>query len=118
MRRRQMPCFRSGFGLGVSRQYLHVAVVAVLLALPAQIAMADEGGVSFWIPGFFGSLAAVPQQQPGWSVMNIFYNTNVKAGGDVALAREFEIGRVPLTFSGTASASVKADVPLGLVIPL
>jgi hypothetical protein len=56
--------------------------------------MADEGGVSFWIPGFFGSLAAVPQQQPGWSLTNIFYNTNVKAGDDVALAREFEIGGV------------------------
>jgi hypothetical protein len=78
--------------------------------------MADEGGVSFWIPGFFGSLAAVPQQ-PGWSLANIFYNTNVKAGGDVALAREFEIGNVPLHFSGSASASVKADVPLGQVIP-
>jgi hypothetical protein len=61
--------------------------------------------VSFWIPGFFGSLAAVPQQQPGWSLTNVFYNTSVKAGGDVALAREFEIGGVPLTFSGTASAS-------------
>src|SRR5215472_11031995 len=29
-------------------------------------AMADEGGVSFWLPGFFGSLAAAPMQ-PGWS---------------------------------------------------
>jgi hypothetical protein len=86
------------------------------VALLSQAARADEGGVSFWIPGFFGSLAAVPQQ-PGWSLANIFYNTNVKAGGDVALAREFEIGRVPLNFSGTASASVKADVPLDMVIP-
>ena len=37
---------------------------------------------------------------------------------DRLLAREFEIGKVPLTFSGTASASVKADVPIGLAIPL
>ena len=81
----------------------------------AQPALADEGGVSFWIPGFFGSLAAVPQQ-PGWSLTDIFYNTNVKAGGDVALSREFEIGNVPLHFSGSASASVKADVPLDLGI--
>jgi hypothetical protein len=47
----------------------------------------------------------------------MFYNTNVKGGGDVALAREFEIGKLPLNFSGTASASVKADVPLGIAIP-
>ena len=86
------------------------------MVLASQTAMADEGGVSFWIPGFFGSLAAVPQQS-GWSLANIFYNTNVTAGGDVALARQFEIGKVPLNFSGTASASVKADVPLDMVIP-
>ena len=35
------------------------------------------------------TLAAVPQQ-PGWSFTDMFYNTNVKGGGDVALAREFE----------------------------
>jgi hypothetical protein len=87
------------------------------MVLASQTAMADEGGVSFWIPGFFGSLAAVPQQ-PGWSLENIFYNTNVKGGGDVALAREFEIGKVPLNFSGTASASVKADVSIDVPIPL
>jgi hypothetical protein len=93
-----------------------IAAGTLGVALLSQAARADEGGVSFWIPGFFGSLAAVPQQ-PGWSLANIFYNTNVKAGGDVALAREFEIGNLPLRFSGTASASVKADVPLGMVIP-
>ena len=59
------------------------------------------------------SLAAAPQQ-PGWSLTDVFYNTNVRGGGDVALAREFEIGNVPLKFSGTANARVKADVPLDL----
>ncbi len=87
-------------------------------ALMPSASSADEGGVSFWIPGFFGSLAAVPQQQPGWSLESIFYNTNVKANGDVTLAREFQIGKVPLTFSGTANASLKADAPLGIAIPL
>src|SRR5215471_20799326 len=97
-----------------------LAAGAMLLAagLMPRASFADEGGVSFWIPGFFGSLAAVPQQAPGWSLQTVFYNTNVKAGGDVALAREFEIGKVPLTFSGTANASIKSDVPLGIAIPL
>jgi hypothetical protein len=90
--------------------------LASVMALLSGTAIADEGGVSFWVPGFFGSLAAVPQQ-PGWSLADIVYNTNVRAGGDVALAREFEIGRVPLHFSGTASANVKADVPLDMLIP-
>jgi hypothetical protein len=42
----------------------------VALACAAGSARADEDGVSFWIPGFFGSLAAVPQQ-PGWSLTSI-----------------------------------------------
>jgi hypothetical protein len=40
-------------------------------ALPTTAA-ADEGGVSVWLPGFFGSLAAAPLQ-PGWSVQTIDY---------------------------------------------
>jgi len=42
---------------------------AFLGALPT-VATADEGGVSFWLPRFFGSLAAAPQQ-PGWSLMSV-----------------------------------------------
>jgi hypothetical protein len=95
---------------------LAAGVLASITTLISQAALADEGGVSFWIPGFFGSLAATPQQ-PGWSLIDMFYNTNVRGGGDVALSREFEIGKVPLNFSGSASASVKADVPLDFVIP-
>jgi hypothetical protein len=91
-------------------------VAGALASVTTKPARADEGGVSFWLPGFFGSLAAVPQQ-PGWSLVNMFYNTNVKAGGDVALAREFEIGGVSGHFSGSASASLKSDVPLDFLIP-
>ena len=42
------------------------------------MALADENGISFWIPGFFGSLAATPQQ-PGWSLVAINYYTDVSA---------------------------------------
>src|SRR5436305_615448 len=45
---------------------IFVAISIAVVALTPEIAAADEGGVSFWIPGFFGSLAATPQQ-PGWS---------------------------------------------------
>ena len=43
-------------------------------------AKADEGGVSFWVPGFFGSLASTPLQ-PGFSLGSIYYHTDVKGGG-------------------------------------
>jgi len=78
--------------------------------------LADEGGVSFWIPGFFGSLAATPQQ-PGWSLATIYYHTSVSAGSDVALAREITTGRIPINLSASLTASLDANADLGLVIP-
>src|SRR5690349_2241284 len=54
--------------------------------------LADAGGVSFWVPGLFGSLAAAPPQ-PGWSSALIYYHTSVSASGAAAAAKQVEIGR-------------------------
>ncbi|WP_084788784.1 transporter [Bradyrhizobium sp. Cp5.3] len=94
---------------------LGAAAIAALLVLPNDAARADEGGVSFWIPGFFGSLAAVPAQAPGWSMTSIYYHTSVSAGADVARAREITLGRIPANLTATVNANVKANVDLGLV---
>ena len=51
---------------------------AAALALMPRASLADQGGVSFWIPGFFGSLAAVPLQ-PGPSIVSMHYHTSVDA---------------------------------------
>jgi hypothetical protein len=110
-----MQWIRSSSGKGFSRRSSYVGAVAALLAFPAQIARADEGGVSFWIPGFFGSLAAVPAQAPGFSMTSIYYHDSVSAGGDVARAREFELGRIPVNLTGTASANVNANVNIGFL---
>ena len=84
----------------------------------SNCALADEDGVSFWIPGFFGSLAATPQQ-PGWSLANIYYHTSVSAGADVARAREFTLNRVPanVTVNANLNLNVNATGDLGFVIP-
>jgi hypothetical protein len=92
-----------------------LATVAAVGLLFSQ-ARADEGGVSFWVPGFFGSLAAAPQQ-PGWSWMSIYYHTTVSAGADVARAREVQIGRIPLNLSANLSASLNATGDIGFAIP-
>ena len=91
---------------------------ALALASPSTIntAKADEGGVSFWVPGFFGSLAATPQQA-GWSLANIYYHTSVSAGGDVTRAREITIGKIPANLSANLTASLNATGDLGMVIP-
>jgi hypothetical protein len=85
------------------------------MVLFSQCALADESGVSFWVPGFFGSLAAAPQQ-PGWSLANVYYHTSVSAGADVARAREFTLSRVPanVTVNANLNLSVNATGNLGL----
>jgi hypothetical protein len=93
-----------------------IGVLAAASVVFSHAALADEGGVSFWIPGFFGSLAATPQQ-PGFSVASIYYHTTVSAGADVARAREFTIGRIPANLSVNVSANVDARGDLALVIP-
>jgi hypothetical protein len=89
--------------------------VAASMSL-ATAALADEGGVSFWVPGLFGSLAAVPQQ-PGFSLAMIYYHTSVDAGGDVAFARQVSRGRITTNFRGNLNANLNADADLGLAIP-
>jgi hypothetical protein len=93
-----------------------IAAAAGLSINPPMIARADEGGVSVWLPGFFGSLAAAPLQ-PGWSVQSIYYHTSVSAGADVSRAREITIGQVPLKLNASLSGSVNADADLGLALP-
>jgi hypothetical protein len=51
---------------------------ALVIGLPA--ARADEGGVSFWLPGQFGSLAAVPPDS-GWSLPVIYDHSSVDTDG-------------------------------------
>ena len=103
-----------------ARSIRPIAAIA-LLALATVVSasrsgLADEGGVSFWLPGFFGSLAAAPQQ-PGWSLTSIYYHTSVSAGADVARAREFEIGRIPVNLTASVSASLNAKADLALAMP-
>jgi hypothetical protein len=91
--------------------------VFVAIAGSANIAFADEGGVSFWVPGFFGSLAAAPQQ-PGWSLTTIYYHTDVSASGNAAIGRQISIGQLPpATASVSGSANISARADLGFVIP-
>ena len=97
---------------------LGTALFAFLVAAACATdkAAADEDGVSFWIPGFFGSLAAVPQQ-PGWSLTSIFYNTNVSASGNAAVAREITIGQFNPKINISVNANVHANAPIGFVAP-
>lgn len=99
-----------------SASRLAAVLLAGGIALLSQPASADEGGVSFWIPGFFGSLAATPQV-PGFTVASMYYHTSVSAGGDVAFARQVPVGRINVPFTGNVNANLQADADLGILIP-
>lgn len=87
-----------------------ISIMAVALTGTDRAARADEGGVSFWLPGQFASLAAVPAQ-PGWSFASIFYFTNVSAAGNVAAARQATIGRFNPTVAVSLDATLRARIP-------
>jgi hypothetical protein len=96
--------------------YLAASAVATVLALAPQSASADENGISFWLPGIFGSLAAAPLQ-PGFSFTTFYYHTSVEAGAQVARARDISIGQIPATLTANLSANLDANADLQFVFP-
>jgi hypothetical protein len=73
---------------------------------PSQpnISGCGEGGVSFWLPGQFGSLAATP-------------TTSVNASGSTAAAREIQTQRFPATANVNLNLNLNAQGDLMLPAP-
>jgi hypothetical protein len=91
-------------------------LVVGMLAATSDRAVADEGGVSFWLPGQFGSLAALPGV-PGWSLGLVNYYPSVSANGAVAAAREVTLGRFSATVNVNLNATIKATPDLVFIAP-
>ena len=53
-----------------------IVLIGNVVALTSSFSYADEGGASFWLPGQYGSLAAVPAE-PGWLLPIIYYHSSV-----------------------------------------
>jgi hypothetical protein len=98
------------------RRRIGCAAAIGALVAGADIARADESGVSFWLPGQFGSLAAVPGA-PGWSLGTIYYHESVEGSGSVAAAREIQAGRFPATVNVNLNANLNAQADLMLIAP-
>jgi hypothetical protein len=56
------------------------SLCALVLFMSPQAAFADAGGAGFWLPGTFGSLAAVPGV-PGWAYSTFYVHEQENAGG-------------------------------------
>jgi hypothetical protein len=91
-------------------------IAAGILVLSDRPVMADEGGLGFWVPGFFGSLAAAPQQ-PGFGFASVYYHTTVSAGGNVAFARQVNRGNITANFKGNFNADLDGSADLYMGIP-
>ncbi len=89
---------------------------AALAVLSPQIALADESGISFWLPGLYGSLSATPST-PGWSIAAIYYHTSVSASGAAAASREFQVGRFSPNVNLDLNLSVHGQADLMLIAP-
>jgi hypothetical protein len=81
-----------------------------------EISRADESGISFWLPGQYASLAAVPQT-PGWALGSIYYHTSVSGSGNVAAAREIQVGRFSPTVNVNLNLSLSGQGDLLILAP-
>jgi len=66
--------------------------------------------------GLYSSLAAVPQT-PGWSMGAIGYHTSVGASGNIAAAKEIQIGKFPANVNVNWNVNLNAQADLVLFSP-
>src|SRR5499427_6476576 len=80
-------------------------VMCVVVTFGCSSAYADEGGVSFWLPGQMGSFAAVATE-PGWSLPVMYFHGSASANG----SKNIIIG-------GQLTAGVEATADLVFLLP-
>lgn len=73
-------------------------LLGLVVLMPAMAVQADDGGISFWLPGQFGALAAAPTA-PGWSLPVSYYHVSASESGNKATPRG---GRTTLGIDATA----------------
>src|SRR6476646_6250968 len=87
------------------------AMTAISCASLPQPSQADQGGIGFWLPGTFGSLAAT-RMQPGLSMSALYLHSSVSGGGNVAASRAIRFPNRSVNLSVNLNAEIKgtADV--------
>ncbi len=92
------------------------SLMAACIAFLSQPASADEGGVSYWLPGRFGSLAATPSG-PRLVDGRSLLSHECKCLGDAAAAREIQVGRIPAAVNVDLNLHLNAQADLVLLNP-
>jgi hypothetical protein len=111
-----MTAFATAANASRIRRWIGCAVTIAALVAGAGIARADEGGISFWLPGQYASFAAAPQV-PGWALGVVYYHSNVEAFGSVAASREILIGKIPANVNVNLNLSLAGQGDLVVLAP-
>ena len=104
MQRSIDPRAAKGVHLDLWRCVKYALVAVGLPVATANLAHADESGLSFWIPGTQGTFSALPGQ-PGLTVSSFYYHTSPNAGAGKSFVRGGRVeaglqGRADLIFFG------------------
>ena len=92
----------------LSKTVMALLALALLInvgSFVSPLVYADESGVSFWFPGQYGSLAAMPAE-PGFSLPLIYYHQSSDAGG----SKQFPQG-------GNIKLGLEVDINMMLAVP-
>lgn len=111
-----MQDIRSYMAVPVRRLISAAFLAAASEALVLKPSVADEGGVSFWLPGSFASLAAVPGT-PGWSLGTIYLHSDVSGGGKVAASRALNVRGRQTNLTVSLDAKLRGTADLGVLAP-
>lgn len=87
------------------KRYCLKAAVLSIWFVNLEAAWADEGGTSFWLPGQYGSFAALAPE-PGWRLALVTYRYSAQGSGSR-----------PLGFGGNLKLGVDADYLGQFIVP-
>jgi hypothetical protein len=92
-----------------------ISAIAFSAFLGQHLSWADESGASFWQPGTFANLAAVPGP-PGWSFNATYFHATLAGGSNVATADV-----LPLfprtTLRVQLDSDIKTNVDIAILTP-
>jgi hypothetical protein len=92
-----------------------VSVIATTTLFRQRLGLADESGASFWSPGTFANLAAVPRE-PGWAFSATYFHATLMGGSNQATADT--LSRFPgTTLTTQLDADIKTNVDLAILTP-
>jgi hypothetical protein len=103
------------FGKRLPGLLVLVSVIAFVTFFGQRSSTADEGGASFWSPGTFANLAAVPGA-PGWSFTATYFHATLMGGNNQATADT--LPRFPrTTLTVLLDADIRTNVDLAILTP-